>query len=110
MSKINEEIRKMQLIYGLRKNVKFNSDEQDQYSTMRKNNEKLPDEVLFNSDWGFYKTVEADAGISKDDISQLIQYQQLRALEKIKGCLVFFVVLTVILLVSGLVYYLRLIG
>jgi len=105
--RLSTELEQLKYELGILQEIDCSYEENEKYRKLLKENAPLPNGILRrNSDGSvkyasFYK-VERTA-LSKDELSEYLQYKQLKSIITIKKCVVFFTVLAVISLVCSLI-------
>ena len=105
---LREELNGYKVEYGILKKIPCSVQEDEQYENLLKKGEKLPDGVFaysspLNEDnlpTQFYTVNETD--LTEEEVKEYLLYKKLDLLKTIKNGIVFFVVLTVISLISSL--------
>ena len=102
--KLTKELEQLRHDLGILQEVDCSVEENEKYRKMLQENETLPDgivrregEVEYASFYRLEKTI-----LSKEELAEYLQCRQLKAIETIKKCVVFFTVLTIISLVCAL--------
>lgn len=102
-----EEFEQLKNDLGLQQEIDCTHEENVAYRKLLKNNEPLPEGILCRNPNGspeyaaFYRIEKA--ALSKDELSEYLQCEQLKSIITIRKCVVFFTVLTVISLVCGVI-------
>ena len=105
--KLAKELEQLKYELGVLQGVDCSYEENKKYRELLQENKPLPNGILRRDPDGsveyasFYK-VERTA-LSKDELSEYLQYKQLKSIITIKNCVVFFTVLTVISLTLSLI-------
>ena len=105
--KLTKELEQLKYELGILREVDCSYEENEKYRKLLQENKPLPKDILCRYPDGpveyasFYK-VERTV-LSKDELSEYLQYKQLKSIITIKKCVVFFTVLTVISLACGLI-------
>ena len=105
--KLTKELEQLKYELGILREVDCSYEENEKYRKLLQENKPLPKDILCRYPDGpveyasFYK-VERTV-LSKDELSEYLQYKQLKSIITIKKCVVFFTVLTVISLACSLI-------
>jgi hypothetical protein len=103
--KLAKELEQLKYELGILQEVDCSDEENEKYRKLLQKNEPLPNGILHrnpdsSTEYASFYKVEKTV-LSKDELSNYIQYKQLKTLTTIKNCVVFFTVLTVISLIFG---------
>ena len=103
--KLAKELEQLKYELGILQEVDCSDEENEKYRKLLQENEPLPNGILHrnpdsSTEYASFYKVEKTV-LSKDELSNYIQYKQLKTLTTIKNCVVFFTVLTVISLIFG---------
>lgn len=101
MKDLRSELFRMRVEFDLIQQVYCSKDEETQIKQLIKSKQPLPDGIHTDKDGTHYKFVNSD--LSKEDMDELLLYRQLKYLQTIKNCMLFFVVLTIIPIILALV-------
>lgn len=96
MKDLNKELFRLRVEFDFIQQEYCSKDEEKHIKQLIKNNQVLPDDIHTDSSGAHYKYVETD--ISKEDKEELLLYRQIKCLMSIKNSMIFFVVLTLILI------------
>ena len=103
---IRKELHSYKLDYDLIKKKPCTEEENQTYSKMLKEGKELPKGVFLYSDdtecGEFYTVYEPD--LTQEEINEYLTFKKLELLKTIKNCAVFFTVLTIISLISSLLF------
>ena len=98
---IHKLIRQYKIDHGLLQPIRCSHEEEDEYKRLLKSNKRLPDDVLHKNDYNentFYRIPPTD--LTCNEVAEYIAFRQLRTLEYIKNCLLFFVILAAVGLIG----------
>ena len=103
--KLTNELEQLKYKLGILQEVDCSDSEILEYRQLLSQGMSLPNGVLrrnpdSSDEFAMFYTVK-ESKLSKDELSEYIQYKQLHTLITIKKCVVFFTVLTIISLVCG---------
>lgn len=108
MKNLHDELKEMELSVGLVQKVYCKvyckEEETTQFITMKRENQPLPYDVK-HDETGYFRYVEVD--LTQEEKSRFLICRQLSYLKSIKNSMIFFVVLTIISLISTFVILLR---
>ena len=111
MTAIKRDLNQLRVAMGFARWENCSDEENKAYSEMLKKGEQLPDGIEQRIDGSGFKTDTfyslKDTGLSDTEKQEYIMYKQLQNIKTIKGCVVFFTVLTVISLIATLLGYFR---
>ena len=96
-SKIREQLAQYREDFGLEdmQRVYCSREENAEYRKMLKNEQPLPQNVYESDNAGEFYTLQSQ-GLTQEEIEEFIKLKQLKLLNTIKNCVVFFTTLTVI--------------
>ena len=89
---VDVEMKQLELDFGIKEKVYVEKDENDKFSEITKNKEKLPDDIYYNKENNTYFRL-VDNLSSQEEITKLMLYKQTAYLKTIKNGVMFFVVL-----------------
>ncbi len=99
---LREELQKHKFEFNLLQRIPCSKQEIEEYRKILKNGGKLPDGVYVGElDDDFYTIYESD--LTEAEIREYLTYKQLSLIRTIKNCAVFFVLLTIIGMISYLI-------
>ena len=104
---LTKELEQLKYTLGILQEADCPDSENEEYRKLLSQGKSLPDGILrrnpdSSDEYALFYTIK-ETKLSKDELSEYIQYKQLRTLMTIKNCVVFFTVLTVISLVCGFI-------
>ena len=98
------EMVNLELNFGIKEKVYIEKDEEDKFSELTKNNEKLPDDIYYVKEYNTYFRL-VDKLSSHEEIVKLMSYKQTAYLRTIKNGVLFFVILQCIAIVGTFIIY-----
>ena len=99
MSELKSELKERQIKLGLIPKIYCDGDETVTFNKLTVNKQPLPKGV-WRDDTGYFRCGEPD--LSEDEIRQLLLLRQIQYLGTIKNCVLYFVVLSVVILITYL--------
>lgn len=99
MSELKSELKERQIKLGLIPKIYCDGDETVTFNNLTVNKQPLPKGV-WRDDTGYFRCGEPD--LSEDEIRQLLLLRQIQYLGTIKNCVLYFVVLSVVILITYL--------
>ena len=107
---LKQKLLNYRLQNGLTTIVRVSDEEYERYCELIKEEEPLPEGIYQDEfDYSFYRYSKTDE-LSKNELLELILHLQLKSINTIKKCLIFFVVLTSIGLVCGFLALILILG
>lgn len=106
--KLANELNQLKYEFGVLKKVYCTDEENEIYRKLLKENQTLPDGVVREDpegsiEWEHFYTIK-ESSLSNAELSEYLQYKQLKSIITIKNCVIFFTVLAAISLISGLIF------
>ena len=102
MKTLKSELMERRLMTGSYKSFVFPEELQKEYRMLKKNKQKLPDGVLCDVDGKFYEVIKNEE-LNSEEMAELYNLRKLAYLRTIKNCAIFFVVISVISMIIGLI-------
>ena len=105
--KLAKELEQLKYDLGILEKIECSDGEAEEYRNLLVQGNPLPDGVIRTNpdsspEYAMFSKVK-NTSLSASELSDYIQYKQLRTLMTIKSCVVFFTILTVISLACGLI-------